>query len=147
MDDVRAHIDRDKCIGCAECLAVCRFDAVKYDWGAEDKILQKNIAEHALGVVQGKQGRITFFNFLISVTDEGDCMDRKDMPKIVDDIGILASRDPVALDKASIDMVEKAGGKTMPELIGRKMLDPCYQIEHAQRIGLGTADYNIIEVD
>ncbi len=147
MDDVRAHIDRDKCIGCAECLAVCRFDAVKYDWGAEDKILQKNIAEHALGVVKGKQGRMAFFNFLISVTDECDCMDRKNMPLIVDDIGILAGRDPVALDKASIDMVEEAGGKTMPELIGRKMLAPRYQIEHAHQIGLGSTDYNIIELD
>jgi uncharacterized Fe-S center protein len=146
LDDVKARIDRDKCIGCAECVAVCRFGAVKYDWGIENRILQQQIAEHALGVVKTKPGRIAFYNFLVSVTDECDCFDRKDMPKIVKDIGILAGRDPVALDKASIDLVERVGGKGISELIGKKGLDPSFQIEHAERIGLGSGKYNLIEI-
>ncbi len=105
------------------------------------------MAEHALGVINGKQGRIAFFNFLISVTDECDCMNKKNMPIIVDDIGILASTDPVAIDKAAIDMVEKAGGNTMAKLIGRKELNPYYQIKHAERIGLGTPYYELVELD
>lgn len=147
LDEIKAHIDKDKCIGCAECVAVCRFDAVEYDWNAENELLQKSVAEHALGVVQGKEKRMAFFNFLISVTDECDCMDKQNMPQIVDDIGILASTDPVAVDKASIDLVQSTGGKTFAELMGRKELDPRWQIEHAECIGLGSTDYELIEVD
>lgn len=147
IDDVKAHINREKCLGCGECLAVCRFGAVQFDWGAEDRILQKNIAEHALGVVKGKENRVVFFNFVISVTGDCDCFDRQDMPKIVDDIGILASTDPVAVDKASIDIVQSRSGKTIPQLLGKNKLDPRYQIEHAERVGLGTTDYQLIEID
>ena len=146
LDRVQAHIDTDKCIGCAECVAVCRFDAVAYDWQQENDILQKSVAEHALGALKGKEGRAAFFNFVISVTKDCDCFDRTDMPKIVDDIGILASTDPVAVDKASIDLVEKRGGKKLPKLIGDAKLDWHTQIDHAVEIGLGSAEYKLIDV-
>lgn len=145
LDDVQAHIDQDKCIGCAECVAVCRFDAVQYDWQQENAILQKSVAEHALGVMKGKEGRAVFFNFLISMTADCDCFDRANMPSIVDDIGIVASVDPVAVDKAAIDLVETRGGKTLSKLIGNNKLDWRYQIEHAVKIGLGSADYEMAE--
>lgn len=146
LDKVQAHIDRDQCIGCAECVAVCRFRAVEYDWEQENEILQKSVAEHALGVMRGKEGRAGFFNFLLSMTKECDCFGRADMPTIVPDVGILASTDPVAVDKAAIDMVEARGGRTLPELIGKRKLDWHYQIEHAVKIGLGRADYELIKV-
>lgn len=147
LGDIKADIDNNKCIGCGECVAVCRFGAVKYDWGIENEIIQKSIAEHALGVLKGKEKRIALFNFLISVTKDCDCFDRKDMPIIVDDIGILASTDPVAVDKASIDVVESKSGKTIAKLLGKDKLDYRFQIEHAERIGLGTTDYQLIEID
>jgi hypothetical protein len=143
----KARIDKDKCIGCGECVAVCRFDAVKYDWGVENPIVQKSIAEHALGVLKGKTDRVALFNFVMSVTGGCDCFDKKDMRKIVDDIGIFASTDPVAIDKASIDIVQKRSGKTIAQLLGKKELDPRFQIEHAEHIGLGSTDYEVIEID
>ena len=146
IDEVKAHIDADKCIGCAECVAVCRFDAVQYDWDAENEILQKNVAEHAMGALKGKENRAVFFNYIISVTKDCDCFDEADMPKIVEDIGILGSTDPVAIDKASLDLVEVTGGKKLAELLGNDKLDPRYQIEHAERIGLGKTDYELVEV-
>lgn len=146
LDDVQAHIDQDKCIGCAECVAVCRFDAVVYDWQQENAILQKSVAEHALGAVQGKEGRVVFYNFVMSVTKDCDCFAQANMPKIVDDIGILASTDPVAVDQAAIDLVERRGGRNVPALIGNARLDWRYQIEHAVRIGLGRAEYELVEV-
>lgn len=147
LDEVRAHIDQDACIGCAECVAVCRFDAVEYDWQQENSILQKSVAEHALGALKGKEGRAVFFNFLLSITKDCDCFDRPGMPTIVEDIGILASTDPVAVDQAAIDMVETRGGKGLPQLIGNSRLDWRYQIEHAVKIGLGRADYKLVEVN
>jgi uncharacterized Fe-S center protein len=146
LDKIQAHIDQDKCIGCAECVAVCRFDAVQYDWKQESEILQKSVAEHALGVMKGKEGRAAFFNFLLSMTKDCDCFDRANMPTMVPDIGIVASTDPVAVDKAAIDMVETSGGRRLPELIGNRLLDWRHQIEHAVKVGLGRADYECIEV-
>jgi len=67
IDDVKAHIDQDKCIGCAECMAMCRFGAVTCNWGLETDILQKSIAEHALGTLKGKEKKATFFNFMLSL--------------------------------------------------------------------------------
>ncbi len=147
LGKVKAHIDQDKCIGCAECLAVCRFGAVKLNWGEETEVLQKSIAEHALGVLKGKENRAVFFNFLLSVTKNCDCFDEANMPKIVDDIGITASTDAVAIDKASLDLVENKAGKKMQKLLGNDNLNPLHQLEHAERIGLGNSNYEVIEID
>ncbi len=146
LDKIQAHIDQDKCIGCAECVAVCRFEAVQYDWQQESEILQKSVAEHALGAVKGKEGRAAFFNFLLSMTKDCDCFDKANMPTMVQDIGIVASTDPVAVDKAAIDMVEAQDGRKLPVLIGNRGLDWRHQIEHAVKIGLGRAEYERIEV-
>jgi uncharacterized Fe-S center protein len=146
LGDVQAHIDQDKCIGCAECVAVCRFEAVKFDWGAELEQLQKSIAEHALGVIKDKENRVVFFNYIISVTANCDCFDTVNMHKIVPDIGIAASTDPVAVDKAALDLVEKVGGKKFAKLAGNAKLNPTSQLQHAERIGLGRAKYQLIEV-
>ena len=146
LDDVKAHIDQDKCIGCAECMSVCRFHAVKCNWGEETEVMQKSVAEHALGVLKGKLKKAAFFNFIISVTKDCDCFGSPNMRKIVDDIGIVASTDPVAVDKASVDLVETKAGKKLTVLLESDNLDTRPQIEHAERIGLGSAKYEIIEV-
>jgi len=146
LDDVKAHIDTDKCIGCAECMAMCRFGAVKCNWDQETKVLQKSIAEHALGALKGKENKAAFFNFLLSITKDCDCCSVPNMRKIVDDIGIAASTDPVAVDKATLDMVEDKSGRKLAELLNNDKLDPRHQIEHAERIGLGSSNYELIEV-
>jgi uncharacterized Fe-S center protein len=147
LDDIKAHIDQDKCIGCAQCLATCRYGAVKCNWGEDCEVLQKNIAEHALGTLKGKQKRSVFFNFIMSVTKDCDCFDTPNMPKIVEDIGIAASTDPVAVDKAGLDLIENRTGRKMADLIDNSELDPLYQIRHAERIGLGSAAYELVEIE
>jgi len=147
LDEAKAHIDQDKCIGCAECIAVCRFGAVKCNWGRETEILQRNIAEHALGVLKAKAGKAAFFNFVVSVTKDCDCFGVPNMPRIVGDIGIVASTDPVAVDKAALELVETKSGKKLAELLENEELDPRYQLEHGELIGLGSSDYELMEVD
>ncbi|MHC4271993.1 MAG: DUF362 domain-containing protein [Planctomycetota bacterium] len=142
-----AYINPKKCVGCAECVAVCRFKAVTYDWEAENKMLQKNIAEHALGALKSKKNKAVFFNFIISISEDCDCFKRPNMKKISPDIGIAASTDPVAVDKASINLVEERAGKDIQQLLKRKKLSPFYQIHHAEKIGLGTTKYRLIEVN
>ena len=147
LDDVKAHIDQDKCIGCAECMAMCRFGAVKCNWGPECEALQKRIAEYALGALKGKENKAAFFNFLLTITKNCDCFSTPDMYKIVDDIGIAASRDPVAVDKAALDLLENKAGRKLVKLLENDKLDPRYQIEHAERIGLGSSSYELVEID
>jgi len=108
--------------------------------------MQKSIAEHALGVLKAKLNKAAFFNFIISVTKDCDCFSSPNMRKIIDDIGIVASTDPVAVDKATVDLVETKAGRKLSALLGNDNLDPRCQIEHAERIGLGSTEYELIEV-
>jgi uncharacterized protein len=140
----RASIVTDRCIGCGECLAVCRFDAVKYDWGRESGYLQKSMAEHACGVLQGKQGKCFFFNVAIDMTQDCDCSN-ENQTKLIPDIGILASSDPVAIDKATLDLTAAAHGKTLAEM-SYAHHNALIQIEHAAKLGMGTLEYELIEI-
>jgi uncharacterized Fe-S center protein len=141
----RAYIQTEKCIGCGECLAMCRFDAVKYDWGAESGYMQKSMAEHALGVVQGKREKSFYFNVMIDMTKDCDCYNVS-QAKLIPDIGILASNDPVAIDMATLDLTAKAHGKTLAEMAyGR--LNAMVQIEHAAKIGIGSLTYELISIE
>ena len=140
----KAFIVTDKCIGCGECLAVCAFDAVKYNWGVESAELQKRIAEHALGVIIGKREKSLFLNFMTDMTKECDCYGAK-QERIIPDVGILASRDPVAVDQATLDLTEQASGKNLA-VESWPMVDPQVQLEHGEKIGLGTRDYTLIRL-
>ncbi len=141
----KAFIIAEKCIGCGECLAVCRFDAVKYDWNAESGYMQRSMAEHAYGSVIGKPGKCFYFNVLIDMTKDCDCFSVK-QHKLIPDIGILASDDPVAIDKATLDLTAKAHGKTLAEM-SYAHHDAMIQISHAAKIGMGSLDYQLITME
>lgn len=140
----KAYIMTEKCIGCGECLAVCRFDAVKYDWGAESGYMQRSMAEHAYGVVKEKQGKCFFFNIMVDMTKDCDCFNVK-QEKMIPDIGILASDDPVAIDKATMDLTAQAHGKSLAEM-AYKHHDAMIQIEHAAQVGMGSLEYELIKL-
>ncbi len=147
LGKTKARINQDKCISCAECMAYCRYGAVKCNWYQETDELQENIAEYALGTLKGKENKSAFFNFILSVTQDCDCFETPNMRTIVDDIGIAASIDPVAVDKAALDLVENTAGRKLQKLLRNKNINPGCQIEHAERIGLGSSDYELIEID
>jgi len=139
-----AWIDPDRCIGCGECLTVCRFDAVRHDWRVESAELQRRVAEHALGAAISKKGKLGCFNFVLNVTKDCDCLGRKQVP-VVPDVGILASTDPVAIDAAALDLIREVAGAELfrfayPHLDGRE------QLRHAEKIGLGTQKYELVEI-
>jgi uncharacterized Fe-S center protein len=69
------------------------------------------------------------------------------MLKMVDDIGIVASADPVAVDTAALDLVEDKAGRKLEQVLKNDNLDPRCQIRHAQSIGLGNSSYDLVEVD
>ncbi|MBN1524135.1 MAG: DUF362 domain-containing protein [Spirochaetales bacterium] len=143
--DGKAFIIEEKCTGCGECLAVCNYGAVAYNWGVGSEELQKQMAEHALGAVIGKKNKCVYINVLASMTKDCDCLHVKQTP-VIDDIGILLSADPVAIDQATFDLTAEKSGSHLGKK-GYPELDPFIQLDHAQKIGLGSREYNLIMIN
>jgi len=141
--DDKAFILKEKCIGCGECLVVCNSGAVKFNWDSDSARVQEKMSEYAFSVWKHLKGKISFINFLIKVTKDCDCMSN-DQRAIVEDIGILGSLDPVAIDQASVDLVNKRSGKDVLR-VGYD-LDWSVQLSHGVKIGLGNRDYELIEL-
>ncbi len=141
----KAFINSEVCVGCGECLAVCKFDAVKYDWAVESDLLQKHMAEHAYGVVKEKPGKCFFFNVMVNMTKDCDCFTGC-QPKFIPDMGILASEDPVAVDMATIELTAKAHGKSLSEMAYAHH-NAMIQIEHAAKVGMGSMKYELITIE
>ncbi len=137
-------IDPKKCVGCGECLVVCKPGAIKMKWDEDSQRLQEIMAEYAFRVWKHFKGKAVFLNYLIQITKDCDCM-AKNGPCIVEDIGILASLDPVAIDQATADLVLERSGGQDPFRKGYD-LDWSFQLKHGRRIGLGTTDYRLVEI-
>jgi len=137
-------IDSAKCIGCGECISICKNNAVKFSWKQSSKIVQEKMAEYALGVVSGLKNRLLLTNHIIHVTKECDCM-AKNEECVIGDIGILASSDPIAIDRAAIDIVNRLHSYPF-NYENENPLNPLHQLEHGQKIGLGTMNYELVEI-
>lgn len=140
-----SYIARELCIGCGECIAVCRYGAVKYDWAIESAILQRSMAEHAAGVVRHFGPKAVYLNVMVDMTRDCDCLNKK-QKKEVPDIGVLASNDIVAIDQATLDLTARAHGANLSEKF-HPALDPAIQIAHAEKLGLGSRQYRLEEIN
>jgi hypothetical protein len=136
-----AVIDKEKCIGCGECLSVCKYGAVAHSWNQANSILQEKMAEHAWAVIKEVKGRALFVNFAVKITKNCDCM-AKDDPIICEDLGILLSTDPVALDTATMEMLNQKVGT---ELFKNQHpdIDAWVQLRHAEQLGMGSMQYTL----
>ena len=138
-----AHIDQELCIGCGECTVTCQYKAIAVRWDESSVNLQKKIAEHAYTVLNNIKGKSCFFNFLINVTKNCDCIRRKE-DSYFPAIGIVASTDIVAADQATFDLLKEAErGDVIDKWFGK---DGQIQLRHAEEIGLGSRKYKIEEV-
>ena len=157
--DKIAHIDYEKCVGCGQCVAVCQYDASRVVWQSTSEKACKRITEYAFAAIKDKPS--FHVNFIMNVSPDCDCWDSNDYP-IVPDLGIAASYDPVALDKACADLVTAApalpGSKIMEinldiDMRGKDKFrqthpDTFWQagIEHGVKIGLGNSDYELVTI-
>ena len=115
------------------------------------------MVEHAYGAVQKKKGKTLYLNFLTQISPACDCYGYSDTP-IVNDIGILSSEDPVAIDQASVDLVNGEVGNRSSKLPGAwkpgenkfqaiyPKVDWNIQLAYAEEIGLGTRNYELIKI-
>ncbi len=156
-DDRKAYIDYDRCTGCGQCVAVCQFDAARVQGNSESDALNRKIAEYAYAVVRDKPA--LHVNFIMDVSPDCDCWGHNDRP-LVEDIGIAASTDPVALDKASVDMVmnapaarhlrEKENGNDLRGEDKFRLVhgstDWKTGLLHGEKIKLGSLSYKLIKI-
>lgn len=125
-------INKD-CIGCAACIAVCPNNAIVVNWILGlGKSFNERLVEYAFAAQKNKEN--IYFNFLINITRGCDCVGSK-MKTVSPDIGILASFDPVANDKASLDLVKKY-----------KKFSGEYTLEYCESIGIGSRSYELVEI-
>jgi uncharacterized Fe-S center protein len=151
-----AKIDEKKCMGCGECTVTCLEHAIAINWISDPDTFQEKMVEYAAGVTKDKKGKIGYISFVINVTPDCDCCGWSDAP-IVNDVGIVASTDPVALDQACVDMVNKQKPLLNSRLDGyvgvedkfggvHPMIDWSVQLRYAEEIGLGTREYTLNKV-
>lgn len=151
----KAFILEEECIGCGECVAACAYGAIKVNWDTDSSEFQEKIVEHTLGALKGKERKTIYVNFLTNITPECDCWSFSDAA-IVPDIGILASRDIVAIDQASYDKVTKATGNALSvaegmgagtdKFMAMHNVDVNVTMEYAEKLGMGTRQYVIKEI-
>lgn len=147
-----AAINLEECAGCGECLVVCPAAAIPIDWGGDDgstfASTQEKTSEYARAAIDGKEKTTLYVSFLTNITPDCDCCSWSDAP-IVPDIGFLASRDPVAIDMASVDLVNAAGDSPSAgadRLRAVHDIDYMPTLTHAARMGLGSLEYTLVEI-
>ncbi len=140
----RIIVDKEVCIGCGECFTACKNEAMSFEWIGSDRAFHEKMAEYAFGSIINHPGRVGFINYFIDVTKQCDCWGEEN-PVIYENIGIFLSKDPVAVDKASYDMGKKVYGEDIFKVMWPE-LQTTVQFEHGERIGMGTCNYELINI-
>ncbi len=156
----KMSVNQDNCVGCGRCLGACNFDAIRFNSDNANELLNRRMAEYAKAVVYGRPS--FHISLIVDVSPNCDCHNENDAP-ILPDIGMFASFDPLALDQACVDACLRAaplpGSQLADNIIRAGFIDhrdhfrnsapesewrSC--LEHAEKIGLGTRDYELIVV-
>jgi len=157
QENGKAHIDVDKCVGCGRCIGRCNFDAIANKNSAATEVLCRKMAEYAKAVVDGRPH--FHISLVIDISPYCDCHAENDVA-ILPDVGMFASFDPVALDQACVDAClkqEPMPGSLLDDNMHRhdfhdhgdhfKNTTPASDwkttLEHAEKIGLGSREYEL----
>ncbi len=154
----KARIDKDICKGCGRCIGACAFDAISNEqWDAGD-LLDRKMAEYAQAICQDRP--CFHVSLAMDISPNCDCHGENDAP-ILPNVGMFASLDPVAIDQACVDACQKQTPVTNSQL-GDNLAKPDWQhhhdhfmdsnpnvhwketLEHAEKIGMGTRDYELV---
>lgn len=173
------EFDLEKCVGCGKCAESCTFGALRMEDGkpargegcvycltcmfnCEERaihlleggkeLFQEGLAEAACGVTRALGGKpIAYLNFVMDVTRLCDCAAPAGK-LVVQNAGILASSDPVAVDKASLDLVDSSpiipGWQVSPpDILGKlNKTSSLIHIRKAAALGMGSIEYTITKV-
>lgn len=149
------EIDNNTCVKCGRCIKACDQQAL--DMERDEERFQKALAEAAKAAVSTfDDKKIFYISFLTEVMPHCDCHPHADVP-IVNDQGILAGDDPVAIDKAALDIIESK--RTLPDSAaegvepGKGLLEkvtkrnPYVHITKAAELDLGELEYTLTVIE
>ena len=155
----KMKVNTDNCVGCGRCLGACNFDAISFENEQAPELLNRRMAEYAKAVVWGRPH--FHISLVLDISPNCDCHAENDAP-ILPNIGMFASADPLALDQACVDACLAATPMPGSQLYDH-MHSPDFHdhhdhfknstpesewrscLEHAEKIGLGTRDYELIK--
>jgi len=155
ITDRKATINHEYCVGCGRCIGVCPTDAVQPSWGGSNDVLGRKIAEYSYAVLKDRPH--FHINLVVDVSPYCDCHSENDLP-IIPDVGMFASFDPVALDKACADAANR-----QPVIPGSMLSEKDQRhgdhftnahpstnwmacLEHAVKLGIGSMEYELIDI-
>jgi len=141
MDAITIHenkwkLSKCKCFGCGVCVENCASKALTN----EDKNLHYLLACAAKACIQNKN--VIYINDVNRISKSCDC-DPLAGPVICPDIGFLVSDDIIAVDKASLDLINKVKQDVFKK---ENKVDPEKQIKYGEEIKLGSSSYELIEI-
>ena len=156
----KMRVNKNNCLGCGRCIGACNFDAISFRESNAIPVLDAKIAEYTKAVCAGRDN--FHISLIVDVSPYCDCHGENDAP-ILPNIGMLASFDPVALDQACADLCLKT--KPLEDsVLSDNMHKECfhdhhdhfknttpeadwkYMLEHGEKIGLGTREYELITI-
>ena len=156
----KMRVNQNNCVGCGRCIGACNFDAISFGNSAALSDLNCRMAEYTKAVVDGRP--CFLISLVVDVSPNCDCHCENDVP-ILPNIGMFASFDPLALDQACVDACMAAtpipGSQLAQNLAKPDFVDhhdhftnstpesewrTC--LAHAEKIGLGTREYELITV-
>ncbi len=138
-------IVKERCLKCTGCSEVCERDAVTLNWLRGVEVAER-VVECAKGVLKVNPN-FAYINFMVDITPHCDCHPFSDVP-VVRDIGILAAKDIVAIDAASLDMyLNEAKIGFLPPNRFWEWTDPERMIRYAEQLGLGKRSYEIERIE
>lgn len=151
----KIRLDAARCVGCGACFLACRHGALEIDWKTDVAAFLERMMEYAAAILVGRAKPSLHISFVTNVTPDCDCMGFSDAC-ICPDVGVLASLDPVAIDQASIDLINKAE-PLWPSHLPKGLkpgddklralhphLPPAFGLDYAESLGLGTRAYELV---
>jgi len=151
MVDEKPQRAEAECIYCGTCYFCCPSHSWVWPPGSKEK-LQVYMGHVASALLSEYKGKIAFVNFIQDVVPHCDCAAPSGNP-VVQDVGIAFSFDPVAIDKASLDLVDKspiipgATSAKPPDILGKMHhTSSLIQLETAEKLGAGSTKYKLVPV-
>ena len=156
----KMSINPDNCVGCGRCVGACNFDAISFANNAAIKELNCRMAEYTKAVVDGRPS--FHISLVCDVSPTCDCHSGNDTP-IIPDVGMFASFDPLALDQACVDACLRQSplpDSQLTDEMGHADFHDHHDhfdntnpnteyktcLAHAQKIGLGNREYELVNV-
>ena len=116
-------------------------------WTADHDLFLESMADAASSIVKYFKGNIAYINVMKNMSVDCDCCAVAEDP-CIEDIGILASLDPIAIDQACIDLVYNSNDPKKDHFIERvESRNGVHTIEASSKLGFGSREYELIEID